>query len=295
MAGNRFTIPLLNPDFIGVSQAARNRNDQLYQNAYNNLIGSFNAIGQVGRDYSNRKFSEEQAEKQRQFQAEEAAKARQFQAEQHAQDLAAQAAWNNQVRSQEQAKLDATEKAVAQEQYAKLMAGEDSPASRLMISQIVKKYPDIDQYETGETVPLIFPNGGQPVKRSIMEDTIAQRDADAKLAKDVALYRAGIPTTFADDNAVKAQIEDINNRGFGDKYTTDLVNYVNSIKTGAARNAEAQQGAVAGFVGKSTGESLEKQKAIKDALANPMPTTEQRKLLVAEGYHWDKNKRKYVK
>lgn len=294
MAGNRFVIPTFNPDFIGASQAAQARNYQKYRDSYGDLINAFNAVGAVGRDYSNRKFTEEQAEKQRQFQAAEAAKARQFQAEQHAQDLAAQAAWNSQVRSQEQAKLDAAEKAVAQERYANLMAGEDTPASRLMISQIRNKYPDIDQYETGEVLPTPFANAG-PVKRSIYEDTLAKREADAQLAKDVALYRAGIPTTFANEDEIKAQIEDINRKGFGDKYTADLVNYVNSIKSGAAKNAEASQGAVAGFVGKSTGESLEKQKAIKDALANPMPTTEQRKLLVAEGYHWDKNKRKYVK
>jgi hypothetical protein len=295
MAGNNFTIPLLNPDFIGVSQAARNRNDQLYQNAYNNLIGSFNSIGQVGRDYSNRKFTEEEAEKQRQFQAAEAAKARQFQAAQHEKDLAAQSAWNNQVRSQEQAKLAAAEKATAQEQYANLIAGPDTPASRMMLGQLVKKYPDIDQYETGETVPLIFPNGGQPVKRSILEDTLAKRDADALEAKNVALYKSRIPTVFENPDAVAAQIEDINKQPFATNYKTDLVNYVNGIRTNEARRNDAVQGAVAGFVGKSTGESLEKQKAIKDALANPMPTTEQRKLLVAEGYHWDKNKRKYVK
>jgi hypothetical protein len=294
MAGNRFVIPTYNPDFIGASQAAQARNYQKYRDSYGDLINAFNSLGAVGRDYSNRKFTEEEAEKQRQFQAAEAAKARQFQAAQHEKDLAAQTAWNNQVRSQEQAKLAAAEKAVAQERYANLMAGEDTPASRLMIAQIVKKYPDIDQYETGEIVPTPFINAG-PVKRSIMEDTLAQREADAQLAKNVALYRASMPTTFADDNEIKEQIEDINKQGFGDKYTADLVNYVNSIKSGAARNAEAQQGAVAGFVGKSTGENLEKSKAIKDALANPMPTTEQRKLLVAEGYHWDKNKRKYVK
>lgn len=294
MAGNRFVIPTYNPDFIGASQAAAARNYQKYRDSYGDLINAFNAIGAVGRDYSNRKFTEEEAEKQRQFQAEQAAKQRQFQAEQHAQDLAAQAAWNSQVRSQEQAKLDAAEKAVAQERYANLMAGEDTPATRLMISQIRNKYPDIDQYETGEVIPTPFANAGT-VKRSIYEDTLAKREADAQLAKDVALYRAGIPTTFEDDNAIKAQIEDINSKGFGDKYTADLVNYVNSIKSGAARNAEAQQGAVAGFVGKSTGENLEKNKAIKEALATKTPTAEQRKLLVAEGYHWDKNKRKYVK
>ena len=295
MAGNRFVIPTYNPDFIGASQAAQARNYQKYRDSYGDLINAFNAIGTVGRDYASRKFSEEQAEKQRAFQAEEAAKTRQFQAEQHAQDLAAQAAWNNQVRSQEQAKLAAAEKAVAQERYANLMAGEDTPATRLMISQIRNKYPDIDQYETGEVLPTPFINAGQPQKRSIYDDTLAKRQADAELAKNVALYRASIPTVFENEDAIKAQIEDINKQGFGDKYTTDLVNYVNGIRTNEARRNDAVQGAVAGFVGKSTGESLEKQKAIKDALANPMPTTEQRKLLVAEGYHWDKKQRKYVK
>lgn len=295
MAGNRFVIPTYNPDFIGASQAAQARNYQKYRDSYGDLINAFNSIGAVGRDYSNRKFTEEQAEKQRQFQAAEAAKARQFQAEQHAQDLAAQAAWNNQVRSQEEAKLAAAEKAVAQERYANLMAGEDTPATRLMISQIRNKYPDIDQYETGEVLPTPFINAGQPAKRSIYEDTLAKREADAELAKNVALYKSRIPTVFENPDAVAAQIEDINKQGFGDKYTTDLVNYVNGIRTNEARRNDAVQGAVAGFVGKSTGENLEKQKAIKDALANPMPTTEQRKLLVAEGYHWDKNKRKYVK
>lgn len=295
MAGNNFTIPLLNPDFIGVSQAARNRNDQLYQNAYNNLIGSFNSIGQVGRDYSNRKFQSEEAEKQRQFQAAQQAKQIAAQKELEEMRMAQQAAWNNQVREQEQAKLAAAEKASAQEQYANLIAGPDTPASRMMLGQLVKKYPDIDQYETGETVPLIFPNGGQPVKRSILEDTLAKRDADALEAKNVALYKSRIPTVFENPDAVAAQIEDINKQPFATNYKTDLVNYVNGIRTNEARRNDAVQGAVAGFVGKSTGESLEKQKAIKDALANPMPNTEQRKLLVAEGYHWDKNKRKYVK
>ena len=200
MAGNAFTIPTYIPDYLGASQAAQARNYQKYRDAYSDMMNAFSQIGSVGRDYSNRKFTEEQAEKQRQFQAAEAAKTRQFQAEQHAQDLAAQAAWNSQVRSQEEAKLAAAEKAVAQERYANLMAGEDTPASRLMISQIRNKYPDIDQYETGETVPYIFHNAG-PVKRSIYEDTLAKREADAKLAKDVALYRAGIPTTFEDENA----------------------------------------------------------------------------------------------
>jgi hypothetical protein len=104
-----------------------------------------------------------------------------------------------------------------------------------------------------------------------------------------------MPTTFADDNEIKEQIEDINKQGFGDKYTADLVNYVNNIKSGAARNAEAQQGAVAGFVGKSTGENLEKSKALKEALATRTPNKEQRAILAEAGYHYDKATRKWVK
>lgn len=294
MAGNRFVIPTYNPDFIGASQAAQARNYQKYRDSYGDLINAFNSLGAVGRDYSNRKFAEEQAEKQRQFQAEEAAKARQFQAEQHAQDLAAQAAWNNQVRSQEEAKLAASEKAVAQERYANLMAGEDTPATRLMISQIRNKYPDIDQYETGEVLPTPFINAGQPAKRSIYEDTLAKRQEDADLAKKVALYRAGIPTQFADDAAVKAQIEDINKQGFGDKYTTGLVDYVNGIKTRAAQAADAYANAGLNFGTGQYQTQLQKQQGLKDALAQGGKTKEQRAILKEFGYHWDSKTRKWV-
>lgn len=294
MAGNAFVIPGYNVDIIGAAQRAKERNLAQQQQAYQNLMNGFNAVGQFGKEYAARQFQAEEAEKARQFQAEEAAKNRLHQHQMQEEQLAAQQAYNANLKAVEDAKLQAAQDAADQQIYANLLQGEDTPATRLLMAQLIKKNPNIDKYETGETVPLIFPNGGQPVVRSLSEDVAAQRAADADLAKRVALYRAGMPTSYANDVAVQQQIEDINKQGFGDKYTTDLVNYANSIKTGAAKAEDAWQNNAINRGVANANEAADLKKALNEALSTKTPTTEQRKLLVANGYHWDKKLRKYV-
>lgn len=256
MAGNRFVIPTYNPDFIGASQAAQARNYQKYRDSYGDLINAFNAIGTVGRDYASRKFSEEQAEKQRAFQAEEAAKARQFQAAQHEKDLAAQAAWNSQIREQEAAKLKAEQDARDQVAYADLLNKEDSVANRLLMDQIRKRNPSVDEYETGETVPYIFPNAGQPVKGSIYDDTIKQREENAVYQMDLAKFRSELPKTLKTDKDKAKYIEAIRSSNFKPEDKASLYDQINGIETGQTQTKKAVQGAVASHAGKKTTENL---------------------------------------
>lgn len=292
MAGNAFVIPGYNVDIIGAAQRAKERNLAQQQQAYQNLMNGFNAVGQFGKEYAARKFQEEEAEKARQFQAAEAAKARQHQAAMQEQQLAAQAAYNANVKAVEDAKLQAAQDAADKQQYVQLLQQDDSPARNLLLNQLIAKNPNIDKYET--TVPYIFPNGGQKVTGSLAQDVANKRAEDADLAKRVALYRAGMPTSYANDIAVQQQIEDINKQGFGDKYTTDLVNYANSIKTGQAKAADAWQNNAINRGVANANEAADLKKALNEALSAKTPTSEQRKLLVANGYHWDKKLRKYV-
>ena len=292
MAGNAFVIPGYNIDLIGAGQRAKERNLAQQQQAYQNMMAGFNAVGQFGKEYAGRKFQEEEAEKARQFQAAEAAKNRQHQSDMLEQQLAAQQAYNANVKAVEDAKLQAAQDAADKQQYVQLLQQEDSPARNLLLNQLIAKNPNIDKYET--TVPYIFPNGGQKVIGSLAQDVANKRAEDADLAKRVALYKAGMPTQYADDAAVKSQIEDINKQGFGDKYTTDLVNYANGIKTRAAQAADAYANAGLNFGTGQMTQQLQLKKDLADALNTSTPTAEQRKLLVANGYHWDKTQRKYV-
>ena len=256
MAGNRFVIPTYNPDFIGASQAAQARNYQKYRDSYGDLINAFNSLGAVGRDYSNRKFTEEQAEKQRQFQAEEAAKARQFQAAQHEKDLAAQAAWNGQIREQEAAKLKAEQDARDQVAYAELLNKDHSVANDLLLEQIRKRNPAVDEYDTGETVPYIFPNAGQPVKGSIYNDVMKQREADAVYQMDLAKFRSELPKTLKTDKDKAQYITAIRDSNFKPEDKAKLYDQINGIETGQTQTKKAVQGAVASHAGKKTTENL---------------------------------------
>lgn len=254
MAGNRFVIPTYNPDFIGASQAAAARDYQKYRDSYGDLINAFNAIGAVGRDYSNRKFTEEEAEKQRQFQAEQAAKQRQFQAEQHAQDLAAQAAWNSQVREQEAAKLKAEQDARDQVAYADLLNKDHSVANDLLLDQIRKRNPTVDEYESVVPTPLI--NAGQRVKGSIYDDVMKQREADAVYQMDLAKFRSELPKTLKTDKDKAQYITAIRDSNFKPADKAALYDQINGIETGQTQTKKAVQGAVASHAGKKTTENL---------------------------------------
>ena len=273
MAGNAFVIPGYNVDIMGAAQRAKERNLAQQQLAYQNLMNGFNAVGQVGKEYAARKFQEEEAEKARAFQAEEAAKARQHQREMQEEQLAAQQAYNNNLRSVEEAKLAAKEKEAAQATFAEWLPKEDSPARTLILNNLKNKYPDIDQYDTGETVPLIFPNGGQPVKKSLTEELAIQRQAaadkaaaeDASKAENsyaLAKFRAdNIPKTIKNEAQKKMIRSKIDKSPFTAAEKAEMYKEVDGLESQQTKVKKAVEGAVAGNAGKVTTEKLTDEQA----------------------------------
>lgn len=276
MAGNAFVIPGYNIDLIGAGQRAKERNLAQQQQAYQNMMAGFNAVGQFGKEYAGRKFQEEEAEKARQFQAAEAAKNRQHQMEMQEAQLAAQQQYNANVKAIEDAKLAAAQKQAAQQQFAQSFEGEQTAAKDLLRAQLIAQHPDIDQYETGETVPYIFPNAGQKKMGSITADVAARNQAAAdkkaaeeSAAKDEAYNKATfastMPKTIKTEKEKQAWAKKIRESGLNKDSQTDLLNQLNSLESQQTKVKKAVEGAVAGNAGKATTEKLTEAQAKEKA------------------------------
>ena len=274
MAGNAFVIPGYNIDLIGAGQRAKERNLAQQQQAYQNMMAGFNAVGQFGKEYAGRKFQEEEAEKARQFQAAEAAKNRQHQMEMQEAQLAAQAQYNANVKAIEDAKLAAAQKQAAQQQFAQSFEGEQTAAKDLLRAQLIAQHPDIDQYET--TVPYIFPNAGEKKMGSITADVTAHNKAAAEkkaaeesAAKDEAykkaVFASTMPKTIKTEKEKEALAERIRKSGLNKDSQTDLLNQLNSLESQQTAVKKAVQGAVAGNAGKATTEKLTEAQAKEKA------------------------------
>lgn len=274
MAGNAFVIPGYNIDLIGAGQRAKERNLAQQQQAYQNMMAGFNAVGQFGKEYAGRKFQEEEAEKARQFQAAEAAKNRQHQMEMQEAQLAAQQQYNANVKAIEDAKLAAAQKQAAQQQFAQSFEGEQTAAKDLLRAQLIAQHPDIDQYET--TVPYIFPNAGEKKMGSITADVTAHNKAAAEkkaaeesAAKDEAykkaVFASTMPKTIKTEKEKEALAERIRKSGLNKDSQTDLLNQLNSLESQQTAVKKAVQGAVAGNAGKATTEKLTEAQAKEKA------------------------------
>lgn len=293
MAGNKFNIPIWTPELVNWNNAVHARNDaRAKQRAedWQKIYDTAGALGMRMRQEEEaekaRKNAAEQAQIQREFQAAEAEKARTFQAAQNAENRKAQQDYNASLKAAEQAKQNRLAMEKAQTEYASLLQQPQSPGRDLRMEQIRQSFPGVDQYTVkGET-------------RSLFEDTQqANKDRDAYLNK-VALYKAGLPVSYADQNAVQAQIADLDKQGFEDKERTDVLNSILGVKSGQAQAAQGFQTNAINRSIENANEQANKQKAFDEALilnnSGKGLTSEQRALLVQAGYRWDVKQRKYV-
>lgn len=293
MAGNNFRIPQWTPELVNWSNAVHARNDANAKNRQD----QWNKIYDMVAAYGERRRAEDEAEKarqeqfeqaaiQREFQAQEAEKARAFQAAQNAENRRAQQEYNAGLKAAEQAKQDRLAMEKAQTEYASLLQQPQSPGRDLRMEQIRQSFPGVDQYTVNGETHSLFADTQQ-----------ANKDNDAYLNK-VALYKAGLPVSYSDQNAVQAQIADLDKQGFRDKERTDVLNSILSIKSGQAQAAQGFQTNAINRSIANANEQADKTKAFNEALSlnnsGKGLTTEQRALLVQAGYRWDSKQRKYV-
>lgn len=294
MAGNNFRIPQWTPELVNWSNAVHARNDanaKARQDQWNKIYDMVAAYGERRRaeDEAEKARQEqfEQAGIERQFRAQEAEKARQFQAAENAKNRQSQQEYNAGLKAAEQAKQDRLALERAQTEYANLLKEPETPGRNLRMEQIRQSFPGVDQYTVnGET-------------RSLFADTQqANKDNDAYLNK-VALYKAGLPVSYKDQEAIQAQIADLDKQGFNDKERTDILNSIMGVRSGQAQAAQGFQTNAINRSIANANEQADKQKAFNEALrlnnSGQGLTKEQRALLVNEGYHWDSKQRKYVK
>lgn len=293
MAGNNFRIPQWTPELVNWSNAVHARNDanaKARQDQWNKIYDMVAAYGERRRaeDEAEKARQEqfEQAGIERQFRAQEAEKARQFQAAENAKNRQSQQEYNAGLKAAEQAKQDRLALERAQTEYANLLKEPETPGRNLRMEQIRQSFPGVDQYTVnGET-------------RSLFADTQqANKDNDAYLNK-VALYKAGLPVSYKDQEAIQAQIADLDKQGFNDKERTDILNSIMGVRSGQAQAAQGFQTNAINRSIANANEQADKQKAFNEALrlnnSGQGLTEEQRKLLVNEGYRWDSKQRKYV-
>lgn len=293
MAGNNFRIPQWTPELVNWSNAVHARNDanaKARQDQWNKIYDMVAAYGERRRaeDESEKARQEqfEQAGIERQFRAQEAEKARQFQAAENAKNRQSQQEYNAGLKAAEQAKQDRLALERAQTEYANLLKEPETPGRNLRMEQIRQSFPGVDQYTVnGET-------------RSLFADTQqANKDNDAYLNK-VALYKAGLPVSYKDQEAIQAQIADLDKQGFNDKERTDILNSIMGVRSGQAQAAQGFQTNAINRSIANANEQADKKKAFNEALrlnnSGQGLTEEQRKLLVNEGYRWDSKQRKYV-
>lgn len=293
MAGNNFRIPQWTPELVNWSNAVHARNDanaKARQDQWNKIYDMVAAYGERRRaeDEAEKARQEqfEQAGIERQFRAQEAEKARQFQAAENAKNRQSQQEYNAGLKAAEQAKQDRLALERAQTEYANLLKEPETPGRNLRMEQIRQSFPGVDQYTVnGET-------------RSLFADTQqANKDNDAYLNK-VALYKAGLPVSYKDQEAIQAQIADLDKQGFNDKERTDILNSIMGVRSGQAQAAQGFQTNAINRSIANANEQADKKKAFNEALrlnnSGQGLTEEQRKLLVNEGYRWDSKQRKYV-
>lgn len=294
MAGNNFRIPQWTPELVNWSNAVHARNDanaKARQDQWNKIYDMVAAYGERRRaeDEAEKARQEqfEQAGIERQFRAQEAEKARQFQAAENAKNRQSQQEYNAGLKAAEQAKQDRLALERAQTEYANLLKEPETPGRNLRMEQIRQSFPGVDQYTVnGET-------------RSLFADTQqANKDNDAYLNK-VALYKAGLPVSYKDQEAIQAQIADLDKQGFNDKERTDILNSIMGVRSGQAQAAQGFQTNAINRSIANANEQADQQKAFNEALrinnSGQGLTKEQRALLVQAGYHWDSKQRKYVK
>lgn len=294
MAGNNFRIPQWTPELVNWSNAVHARNDanaKARQDQWNKIYDMAAAYGERRRAEDEaekaRREQFEQASIERQFRAQEAEKARQFQAAENAKNRQSQQEYNAGLKAAEQAKQDRLALERAQTEYANLLKEPETPGRNLRMEQIRQSFPGVDQYTVnGET-------------RSLFADTQqANKDNDAYLNK-VALYKAGLPVSYKDQEAIQAQIADLDKQGFNDKERTDILNSIMGVRSGQAQAAQGFQTNAINRNIANANEQADKQKAFNEALSlnnsGKGLTKEQRALLVNEGYRWDAKQRKYVK
>ncbi len=108
------------------------------------------------------------------------------------------------------------------------------------------------------------------LKSSNEEALVKQKEEEEYQSKKIGV-RSAIPTVFADENAINAQIANVMASDLRPQDKEELVKELQSKKSTAQLAREASQSAVASHAGKKTGESLNEadlEKKANDAIKN---------------------------
>jgi len=110
-----------------------------------------------------------------------------------------------------------------------------------------------------------------PELKSSNEEALAKQKEEEEYQSKKIGVRSTIPTVFADENAINAQIANVMASDLRPQDKEELVKELQSKKSTKQLAREASQSAVASHAGKKTGESLDDadlQKKAEDAIKN---------------------------
>lgn len=135
-----------------------------------------------------------------------------------------------------------------------------------------------------------------PELKSSNEEALAKQKEEEEYQTKKIGVRSKIPTVFADENSINAQIANVMASELRPQDKEELVKELQSKKSTAQLAKEASQSAYAANTGSRTTKKLNwdevKQRA---ARAGYVPTSDDKAVAKQNGYHWDKKLQTYVK
>lgn len=132
-----------------------------------------------------------------------------------------------------------------------------------------------------------------PELKSSNEEALAKQKEEEEYQSKKIGVRSTIPTVFADENAINAQIANVMASDLRPQDKEELVKELQSKKSTAQLAREASQSAVASHAGKTTGESLDDAdltKKANDAIKNKKSPSSLSEAVITKigelGYTW---------
>lgn len=194
---------------------------------------------------------------------------KQFQAEQAEKNRQAQREYNQYLKEYDRAKA-AAEKSKEYKKELKEAEVEMATLNRDLVKATAPEAAVIAKRQ--DALMSRYPE----LKNSNAEALAKQKEEEEYQSKKIGV-RSAIPTVFADENAINAQIANVMASDLRPQDKEELVKELQSKKSTAQLAREASQSAVASHAGKKTGESLDDAdlaaKTIKKITAGKGPSS----------------------
>lgn len=178
-----------------------------------------------------------------------------FQAEEAEKNRQAQRAYNDYLKEYDRAQAEA-EKSAAYKKELKEAEVEMASLNRDLVKATAPEAAVIAKRQ--EALMAKYPE-----LKSTNEEALAKQKEEEEYQKAKIELRSKIPTVFADENAINAQIAIVMASSLRPQDKEELVKELQSKKSTAQLAREASQSAVASHAGKKTGEALNEKDMAK--------------------------------